>query len=391
MINCPRLRRAFFEMKIHEYQAKTLFEKAGIPVPIGGMAVELKEAQEIVKEIGFPAVLKSQVLVGGRGLAGGIKVVKNNDELTQSFSALKNLTIKGCRVQKILVVKAVSIKKEIYMSITVDNAHNDAVLILSTVGGVDIEETARKNPAAIRKYYFHGKKALDEARWRDFVKTVFGDCASQEKVSSFAGALSKVFFQNDCTLAEINPVVIDDKGRWMAADSKVILDDNALFRHPGLKGLRDLEYEDPDEIEAKEHDLSFVKMDGNIGCIVNGAGLAMATTDVIKFLGGEPANFLDVGGSSNPEKVVNALKIILKNQKVKVILINIFGGITRCDDIAKGLLDAIGQLNFKTPLVVRLTGTNEKEAVELLTKNKMNIYSSMRKAVEKAVELSGKT
>ncbi len=374
-------------MKIHEYQAKEIFKKSGIPAPDGKVAFELNEARVIAQDIGFPLVLKSQVLVGGRGKAGGIKIVKTPQELEKAFLDLKNLKIKGYPVERILLVKAIEIKQEFYTAITIDNVKNDVVVIASSAGGVDIEETAQKTPEKIQKYYMGGKKEIDPARWADFIKKVFNDPAAQEKGTDIFKKLIQVFFANDCSLAEINPLVIDAQGVWYPADAKMIFDDNALSRHPDILALRDLKYEDADEMEAKAHDLSFVKLDGNIGCIVNGAGLAMATTDIIKYFGGNPANFLDVGGSSNPEKVLNALKIILRNANVKAILINIFGGITRCDDIAKGILTAKSQISIPVPLVVRLTGTNEKEAKELLSKEKMTIYTSMREAVQEVVRV----
>ena len=377
-------------MKLHEYQAKELFQKAGIPVPPGRMATELKDAQIIAKEIGFPCVLKSQVLVGGRGKAGGIKLVKTPQDFDKTFQELKKLTIKGYPVEKIMVAGAIDIKKEFYTAITVDNVKSDAVLIASSEGGIDIEETAKKSPEKIKKFYLNGKKDLDPARWPAFIKSVFSDSAQQQKATRILRLLVDVFFKNDCSLAEINPLIVDGKGDLVALDAKIILDDNGLIKHPELQALRDLKYEDADEIEAKDKGLSFVKLDGNIGCVVNGAGLAMATTDVIKFLGGNPANFLDVGGSSNPEKVTHALNIILRNKDVKVILINIFGGITRCDDIAKGIIEVKNKMDIPVPLVIRLTGTNEKEALALLSGLKMNIYSSMREAVKKAVELAKK-
>ncbi len=377
-------------MKIHEYQARELFKKAGIPVADGDTTGDLAEAKEIAQRIGYPVVLKSQVLVGGRGKAGGIKLADNESDLETKFSNLKKLVIKGYAVEKILVARAIDIKKEFYAAITIDNAHNDVVLIASSAGGIDIEETAKTNPGQIAKFYLEGKKEIDFSRWDNFITKVFTEKKSQEKGTEIFKQLLNFFYQNDCTLAEINPLVIDAKGDWYAADAKVIFDDNALFRHPEIPALRDLSYEDADELEAKEHDLSFVKLDGNVGCIVNGAGLAMATTDIIKFLGGEPANFLDVGGSSNPQKVLHALKIILRNKKVKAILINIFGGITRCDDIAKGILEAKKQYTIPVPLVVRLTGTNEKEAVELLKKENMEIYTSMREAVKEVIALAKK-
>jgi len=344
-------------MKIHEYQAKELFKKAGISVNEGQVASDLSQAQSIARELGFPVVLKVQVLVGGRGKAGGIKLVSDEFELKKAFGDLKTLRIKGYPVDVILIAKAVNIKEEIYLAITIDNIKSDIVLIVSRAGGIEIEETAKTNPEKIHKFYFERQKTIDSSRWNAFVKNIFPDQKSQDQIKDFAGKLLKVFLEDDCSLAEINPLVIDSQGNWWAIDAKINLDDNALFRHPDIQMMRDYKYEDKDEIEAKELGLSLVKLDGNIGCIVNGAGLAMATTDVIKLSGGDPANFLDVGGSSSPEKMIKALQIILRNTKVKAILINIFGGITRCDDIAKGILAAKGQLNIYVPLVVRLTGT----------------------------------
>lgn len=375
-------------MKIHEYQARDLLKKAGLSVPDGWVTIDIAQAKDIAKAIGFPVVLKSQVLVGGRGKAGGIKIVKSEEELEKTFPVLKSLIIKGYPVKKILITRAVDIKKEFYAAVTIDNARNDVVLILSLDGGVDIEETAQKNPEKIFKFYLEGERSVSPSRWMDFIRKIFQDEAHQQKLTKVFQSMLNLFFQLDCTLVEVNPLIIDMLGEWYAIDAKMLFDDNALFRHPEIAALRDMDFEDPDEIEAKTKDLSFVKLDGNIGCIVNGAGLAMATTDAIKLFGGDPANFLDVGGSSNPEKVLNALKIILRNSKIKAILINIFGGITRCDDIAKGIIAARSQMQIPVPLVIRLTGTNEKEAVEILSKESMKIYTSMREAVKEVVELA---
>ncbi len=375
-------------MKIHEYQATEIFKRAGLPVVSGRVASEVYEAALIADEIGYPVVLKSQVLVGGRGKAGGIKVVKDKKELEKAFHDLKHLKIKGYPVEKILVVKAIDIKKEFYVGVTIDNTQDDVVLIASSAGGVEIEEVAKTNPSAIKKFYMQGNKEIDPVRFPVFVRSVFEDPAYKEKATDVFQKLIKVFYDYDCSLAEINPLVIDGNGQLLAADAKINFDDNASYRHEDLAKLRDMRYENPDELEAKEKNLSFVKLDGNVGCIVNGAGLAMATMDIVKLLGGNPANFLDVGGSSNPEKVLNALKIILRNKDVKAVLINIFGGITRCDDIANGIITATQQMKLDVPLVVRLTGTNEKEAKEILSKHKMSTFSTMREAVNKVVELA---
>ena len=375
-------------MKIHEYQATQIFDKAGIPVVSGSVTSDVVGALKIAEHIGYPVVLKAQVLVGGRGKAGGIKVVQNKQELQKGFSKLQGLEIKGQRVEKILIVRAVNIKKEFYIGVTIDNIKNDVVLIASSTGGVEIEEVAKTDPQAIKKYYLQGEKEIDEQRWPEFISAVFEDLSHQQVGTVIFQDLIKVFFDNDCSLAEINPLVVDGDGKIYAADAKINFDDNALFRHNDIQKMQDMTYEDTDELEAKESGLSFVKLDGNVGCIVNGAGLAMGTMDVIKLSGGRPANFLDVGGSSNPQKVLSAIKIILKNKDVKAILINIFGGITRCDDIAKGILEARDQLDIPIPLVVRLTGTNEKEAKELLAEHNINTFSTMRDAVDEVVALA---
>ena len=375
-------------MKIHEYQATELFQKAGVAVVSGQVATDVREALRVAESIGYPVVLKSQVLVGGRGKAGGIKKVNTPEELTTAFAQLKALKIKDYPVEKVLVVRAVAIKREFYIGMTVDTSRNDVVLIASAAGGVDIEETAQKDPQAIKKYYLEGNQQLVGKKWQSFIESVFDDPHYQVKGAEIFRGLIKVFFAYDCSLAEINPLVIDDKGQMYAADAKINFDDNALFRHEDVAALRDIRYEEPDEMEAKKHGLSFVRLDGNVGCIVNGAGLAMATMDIVNLSGGAPANFLDVGGSSNPEKVVHALRIILNNKKVKAVLINIFGGFTRCDDIARGLVEARTKLNLSVPLVVRLIGTNEEEAKALLAQHNIRTYPTMREAISQVVAIA---
>ena len=375
-------------MKIHEYQARNLFAEYGIPVAVGCVAWTPDEAVVLARKTGFPVVVKAQVLVGGRGKAGGVKVVADEASLILEFNRIKNLTIKGYSVDRLLVAKAIDIKKEYYVAVTIDNVRGDVVIIASADGGVDIEETARTDPEKILKFYTQGQKTLDESRWALVAAQLFSDVRLQQSATVIIAKLLKLFFEKDCSLAEINPFVINREGNWMAADAKIIIDDNALFRQEKIRGLRDLQYDDADEMEAKEKGLSFVKLEGNVGCIVNGAGLAMGTMDAIKLLGGQPANFLDVGGSSNPEKVLSAFKIILRNKDVKVILMNIFGGITRCDDIANGILAARSQIKIPVPLVVRLTGTNEREAREILSKSGLNPFTSMRQAVTEAVKLA---
>lgn len=378
-------------MKIHEYQAAGLMKQYGIAVPPGRVASEVYDAVLIAEEVKYPVVLKAQVHVGGRGKAGGIKIAKTKKELEEHFTALRKMSIKGYPVEKVYVVKAIDIREEFYLSITVDPARDDLVVIASAEGGVEIEQTAKDRPDAVDKIYFEGRLTFDEERWAACAEKMFRSDKHKREATEILRNLVKLFVDNDCSLAEINPLVVDGNGRVIAADAKVNLDDNGLYRHPELEDLRDKTYEDPDEFEAKAHNLSFVKLEGNVGCIVNGAGLAMATMDIVQLEGGRPANFLDVGGSSNPEKVLNALRIILRNPEVDVILINIFGGITRCDDIANGILEARRQLDLSVPLVVRLTGTNEEEAKKILGEAGIKTYSSMREAVRNAVRLTKKS
>ncbi len=375
-------------MKIHEYQARNLFADYGIPVAVGDATDSVSEAKAIAAKVGYPVVIKAQVLVGGRGKAGGVKVVADETSLVSEFTRIKALTIKGYTVDKLLVARGIDIKKEYYLAVTIDNVKGDVVIIASAEGGVEIEETAKTNPEKILKFYMQGEKNLDEARWAPVVAQLFADTRLQKSATAILQKLLKLFFEKDCALAEINPFVINGEGNLMAADAKVIIDDNGLFRQEEVAKLRDMKYEDADELEAKDKGLSFVKLEGNVGCIVNGAGLAMGTMDAVNLMGGKPANFLDVGGSSNPEKVLNALKIILRNKDIKVVLINIFGGITRCDDIASGILAALKQIQIPVPLVIRLTGTNEAIAKKMLQDANLNTFTSMRQAVMEAVKQS---
>jgi succinyl-CoA synthetase beta subunit len=363
-------------MKIHEYQAAEIFRKAGIPTPEGEVATDPKQALAFARRAGFPVVLKAQVLVGGRGKAGGVKLVKDGRELEEKFRQVQSLSIKGYPVEKIFVVKAIDIKEEFYLAVTVDSIEGDVVLIASASGGVDIEETARTDPQAIKKLYLRGETTTDPQHLIPFVQSVFADKHHQAQAVDVIQKLVQLFFASDCSLAEINPLVIDGAGRLIAADAKINFDDNGLMRHKELAALRDMDYEEPDELE------------GSVGCIVNGAGLAMATMDIVKLSGGEPANFLDVGGSSSPEKVLNALKIILRNKDIKAVLINIFGGITRCDDIARGIVEARRHIAGMPSLVVRLIGTNEDQAKKILQEEGINTYPTMREAVNEVVKLS---
>jgi len=375
-------------MKIHEYQAKSIFRGAGIPVPNGKVAATPDEAVAAGVELGLPVAVKAQVLVGGRGKAGGIKLAGTEAELRQSASDILTMRIKDLPVRKVLVERTADIARELYLSVALDRAARQPVLLASGLGGVDIEEVARTSPEAIERVHIDPAFGLRAYKAWPALTRVLGGPELAGQAVAIATTIHKLFMELDCSLVEINPLVVTADGRLIALDGKILLDDSALFRHPDLASMRDPEADDPRETDAKEHDLSFVALTGDIGCIVNGAGLAMATMDLVKHAGGQPANFLDVGGSSRPEKVLNAMRIILSDPDVKIILLNIFGGITRCDDIARGLVEARKTLGAQVPVVARLTGTNEAEARELLASTELHSADTMEGAVELAVKLA---
>ena len=375
-------------MKLHEYQAKEIFAKYGIPVPLGEMAATPQQASEIANKIGKPVMIKAQVHVGGRGKAGGIKKASNAWEANKVASQILGMEIKGLKVKKVLVTEQKKIRSEAYFGIITDRKSKKPVIMASAFGGVDIEDIAKRTPDLIFKLEVDPIMGIFLYKARNLTSKIYHDSKVASQAADILVKLYKVFWENDCSLAEINPLVITNEDEVWALDAKIVLDDNGLIRHPELEKLRDLDEEEKDELEAKANGLSFVKMDGDIGCVVNGAGLAMATMDLVKHFGGNPANFLDVGGSSSPDKVVAALKIILKEPKVKAILFNIFGGITRCDDIANGIVSATQQLKPKVPIVVRLVGTNEEKARKILEGIKMPTANSMEEVVKKGIELS---
>ena len=372
-------------MKIHEYQARELLASYGVPVPPGKVARSAEEAVAIASEIGLPVVIKAQVLVGGRGKAGGVKLASTGEEVREAANKILTLTIKDIPVEAVLVAKAVDIRKEYYLSVTVDRADKRAVCILSASGGVDIEELAVKEPEKILKAYFDPLKGPDEKELRKFLSAAFPEGLLDQALAA-TGNLYRLLVEKDCSLVEINPYAQIDESTLIAADAKINFDDNGLAKHADVEAMRTAEEYSREEIEAKEAGLSFVSLEGDIGCIVNGAGLAMATMDLIKLFGGQPANFLDVGGSSSPQKVLTALQILTRNKNLKAILINIFGGITRCDDIAKGILIARDQIDLPVPLVIRLIGTNEKEGRALLEQAGLEAASEMTAAVKKVIE-----
>ena len=375
-------------MKIHEYQAKTLLAGVGIPVTEEAVARSPAEARRIAEGFAAPVVVKAQVLAGGRGKAGGVKLAATPAEAQERAAEILGMEIKGFTVVQVLVAKAANIEKEYYLGITLDRSRRQAVLIASASGGVDIEELAVREPEKIHTLPIDPALGPDTGELQTLMADLLSPSAGVDLVGqavSTAGAMYELFRSRDCSLVEINPYVQTPQG-LVAADAKITFDDNALFRHEDILALRQSEECSADEIEAKEAGLSFVGLDGEIGCMVNGAGLAMATMDLIKLFGGTPANFLDVGGSSNPEKVLTALRIILRNPEVKAILINIFGGITRCDDIARGILMAREQIGLTLPLVIRLVGTNEEAGRRILTEAGIDAMEALSPAVEAVVE-----
>lgn len=377
-------------MKIHEYQAKEIFKKYGIPVQPGEMATTAEEAKSIAERIGKPVMVKAQVLVGGRGKAGGIKYAENPDQAYEHAQNILGMEIKGIKVKKVLVTEAADIASEAYIGVIVDRRSKKPVIMVSPAGGVDIEEVARETPEKIFKLEVDPIMRMNTFQARELGSKLYDDFKIACKAADVILKLYSAFWQSDASLAEINPFITTPDGEVWALDAKMNIDDSGLARHPDITQMRNLDEEDASENEAREKDLSFVKLDGNIGCIVNGAGLAMATMDLVKHFGQEPANFLDIGGSSSPEKVLNAMRIILKDTNVKAILFNIFGGITRCDDVANGIVKAVKELKPQVPIVVRLTGTNEDEARKILEEINLTATSSMVEVVQKAIELSNR-
>ncbi len=372
-------------MKLHEYQSKQIFARYGIPIPRGRVTETAAGARQIAEELGGRVVVKAQVLVGGRGKAGGVRLAKDPQEAEQIAAQILGMEIKGLPVRKVLVDEAASIEQEIYLGITNDRAARKPVIMASAAGGVEIEEVARQTPEKIVKVHVDPLLGLREYQARDIA--VFLDLPREHWKSFIAitTGLWRAYVENDATLAEINPLVITRDNRLLALDGKMLIDDNALFRHPDLAEMRDVDEDAPAEVEARKYGLSYIKLDGSIGCMVNGAGLAMATMDIIKFFGGEPANFLDVGGGASAEKVAAALRIILTDPNVKAVLFNIFGGITRGDVVARGILTALEEVKPRVPMVIRLVGTNAEEGRRLLAQANMITAETLAEAAQKAV------
>jgi succinyl-CoA synthetase beta subunit len=383
-------------MKIHEYQAKEILKKYDVAVPEGGVVFSVDEAVAVAQRIGGSVwVVKAQIHAGGRGKGGGVKLAKTIAEVSQHASQILGMRLvthqtgpEGRIVKRVLVEQGMNIAKELYVGITLDRARSQNVVMASTEGGVEIEKVAAETPELILKEYVSPTIGFREfqARKLAFGLKLTGD-AFKNAVKFFL-ALYKAYEATDASLAEINPLVITTEGSVLALDAKMNFDDNGLFRHPDIAAMRDLDEEEPLEIEASKSNLNYIKLDGNVGCMVNGAGLAMATMDIIKLAGGEPANFLDVGGGANVETVANGFRIILSDNNVKAVLINIFGGIVRCDRVANGVVDAAKKVHVSVPVVVRLEGTNAKEAREILANSGLNfmVANSLQDAAEKVTE-----
>ena len=382
-------------MKIHEYQAKTLMSEFGIPVPKGGVATTPAEARKIAAELGDKVAIKAQVYAGGRGKAGGIKVANNPEEAEKLAGQIigtrlvtHQTTPEGVPVSKVLVEKAVSVERELYLSIVVDNVTKMPVMMASEAGGMDIEEVANTSPEKIIKIHIDQAAGFQAFHGRKLAYGINLGAAQIRPATALMTNLYKLFQEKDCSLAEINPLVVTADGELLALDAKLNIEDYALFRHDEIRQLHDMEQEDPLEVRANELGVSnYIKMDGNIGCMVNGAGLAMAVMDLVTHAGGSPANFLDIGTVNNTERVINAFKLFTTDPSVEAILVNIFGGMARVDVIAEGIVEAHKQMDVRLPLVIRLAGTNVEEGKRILTESKIafieaaDFYDAARKAV----------
>ena len=377
-------------MKLHEYQSKQIFSKFGIPIPRGRVANSSGNVRQIAEELGSKVVVKAQVLSGGRGKAGGIRLADNPEIAENLATQILGMTINNYPVHKVLVDEAVIIEKELYLGIAVDRVNSLPALIASAQGGIDIEEIAQNSPEKIIKLNIPLLLGLREYQTRSLALAIDLPKNYWRLFMEIAIGLWQIFKQYDATLIEINPLVITEDLRILALDGKIELDENALFRHPELIELRDFDMEDPIEVEACKYGLAYIRMNGEVGCMVNGAGLAMATMDMIKLFGGEPANFLDIGGGAGAEKVAAAFRLILSDPKVKSVLINIFGGITRCDEVAKGIIKALDETGPQIPIILRLEGNNAKEGRELLKRANLNTVNSFSEAAQLAVKLTHK-
>jgi succinyl-CoA synthetase beta subunit len=376
-------------MNLHEYQARELLRRAGIPVPPGEIATTPAAAKAVAERLGTgKVVIKAQVHAGGRGKAGGVKLADTPEQVADIAGKILGMKIKGLTVEKVLVAPAAQIVSEAYVGVIVDRESRSPVMMVSPAGGIDIEEVAAKTPERIFRARVDARYGLLPHQAMALAFHLYTDVALVRQASDILQKLYRAFVDAGASLAEINPLVVTPENEVVALDAKLVVDDNELERRPDIEALRDVSAENPFEVQAREANLTYIKLDGNVGCVVNGAGLAMATMDLVKYYGGEPANFLDIGGSSNPEKVVTALRIITADPNVKAILFNIFGGITRCDDVANGIVAATRQFTVGVPIVIRLTGTNEEAAVRILEGVGMKAGTDMDEAVMKAVAVA---
>jgi succinyl-CoA synthetase beta subunit len=375
-------------MKIHEYQAKQIIAKFQIPIQRGDIATTVSEAKSIAEKLNKPVVIKAQVHVGGRGKAGGVKLAADMKELESAASAILGMKIKGLTVEKVLIAEAVDIDKEYYLGITVDREAQQNIFMVSSAGGVDIEAVAANTPEKIAKTHVNPGIGLHDYQLRQLCYAAKLDKKYVPTISQFLAKLYQVYIATDASLAEINPLVITKQGTVIAADTKINIDDNALYRHPEFEMYKEESEEDAIEAAAHRQNIQYVRLDGTIGILGNGAGLVMATIDEVKRAGAVAANFLDIGGGAKSELVKNAMEIVLMDKKVNGLLFNVFGGITRCDEVAKGLIEATKTMQINVPIVVRLTGTNEREGLELLKSTKLVPAQSMQEAAEKIVALT---
>jgi succinyl-CoA synthetase beta subunit len=374
-------------MKIHEYQAKEIFSRYAIPVTNEKVCYTVDEVVQSASGFEMPVVVKAQVLVGGRGKAGGVKLARSVEEARTAGEQILGMEIKGLTVEKVLVAQGIKFSSEYYVGLTIDRNSKSVIFMASSEGGVEIEEVAKENPDAIHKFVIDPDLGMTAFLARKIAFRLFNDFSLVKQAVVLFQKLYQIVIDTDASLVEINPLVVTDQGQLLALDGKMNFDDNALFRQPAIEALNEPDEDEKKELEAKEKGLSYIRLDGTIGCMVNGAGLAMATMDLVKYFGGQPANFLDIGGSSSPQKVIDAMNLLLSDKNVKVVMINIFGGITRCDDVARGLVTALNQMKVDIPVVVRLSGTNARQGLEIIKEANLPVVNTMSEAAQEAIRL----
>lgn len=374
-------------MKIHEYQAKEIFSRYAIPITREKVCFTVEEVEQTASEFEMPVVVKAQVLVGGRGKAGGVKLARSVEEAKTAGEQILGMDIKGLTVEKVLVAQGIKFNSEYYVGLTIDRNSKSVIFMASSEGGVEIEEVAKVNPDAIHKFAIDPDLGMTAFLARKIAFKLFTDFSLVKQAVVMFQKLYQIFIDTDASLVEINPLVVTDDGQLLALDGKMNFDDNALFRQPAIEALNEPDEDEKKELEAKDKGLSYIRLDGSIGCMVNGAGLAMATMDLVKHFGGQPANFLDIGGSSSPQKVIEAMNLLLSDKNVKVVMINIFGGITRCDDVARGLVTALNEMKVDIPIVVRLSGTNARQGLEIIKEANLPVVNTMSEAAQEAIRL----